>query len=79
MYLMTKLKPDGKTNTEDTNIANLIVREGLVAQKNFMVPQLIQVSIATADIDSGKASLEWQTPTNDGHHNYSTGLFRGHG
>jgi monodictyphenone polyketide synthase len=38
----------------------------LVAQKNTNVPQLIQVSIATADIDSGVAQLEWHTMTNDG-------------
>lgn len=43
-YLMTKLRPDSKTTTEDMNIANLVVREGLVAQKNTTVPQLIQVS-----------------------------------
>lgn len=42
------------------------MREGLVAQKNTNVPQLIQVSIATADIDSGVAQLEWHNVTNDG-------------
>lgn len=48
------------------NIANLVVREGLVAQKKTTVPQLIQVSITTADIDSGIANLEWHNLTNDG-------------
>ena len=47
-------------------ISNLVVREGLVAQKNRSVPQLIQVSISTADIDSGVAYLEWHNVTNDG-------------
>ncbi|KAG6358778.1 hypothetical protein INS49_012297 [Diaporthe citri] len=65
-YLISKLRPDNKTTTEDMNIANLVVREGLVAQKNTTVPQLIQVSITTADIDSGTASLEWHNLTNDG-------------
>lgn len=47
-------------------IANLVVREGLVAQKNTGVPQLIQVSIKTDDIDSGVADLEWQNVASDG-------------
>lgn len=48
------------------NISNLVVREGLVAQKNTNVPQLIQVSISTPDIDSGVAQLEWHSIANDG-------------
>lgn len=48
------------------NIANLVVREGLVAQKNTSVPQLIQISITTEDINLGTASLEWHILTNDG-------------
>lgn len=48
------------------NIANLVVCEGLLAQKNTAVPQLIQISIKTADINSGMASLEWHTRTNGG-------------
>lgn len=50
----------------DIDISNLTVREGLVAHKNTSVPQLIQVSIWTADINSGVAQLEWYTVTNDG-------------
>lgn len=65
-YLESKLRPDRKTTPEDMNITNLVMREGLVAQKNTTVPQLIQVSITTADIDSGTASLEWHNLTNDG-------------
>jgi iterative type I PKS product template protein len=37
-----------------------------VAQKNTNVPQLIQVSIDIADIDSGVAHLEWYNVANDG-------------
>ena len=48
------------------SVANLVVREGLVAQKNKGVPQLIQVSIKTDDIDSGVAKLEWHNVDNDG-------------
>jgi monodictyphenone polyketide synthase len=48
------------------SISNLVVREGLVAQKNTSVPQLIQISIATADIDSGVANLEWYNVSQDG-------------
>lgn len=51
---------------KDINIADPVVHQGLVAQKNTAVPQLIQVSITTADIDSGTASLDWHTLTNDG-------------
>lgn len=48
------------------NIVNLAVREGLVAQKNTKVPQLIQVTISTTDIDSGTAELQWHSVANDG-------------
>jgi monodictyphenone polyketide synthase len=58
-YLVDKLKPEKKIGVEDINIANLSVREGLVAQKNTSVPQLIQIAITTADIDAGTAQLEW--------------------
>lgn len=63
---MSKLRPGSKTTTEDMSITGLVVREGLVAQKKTTVPQLLQVSITTADIDSGTASLEWHNLTNDG-------------
>ncbi|KAK3291290.1 putative polyketide synthase [Chaetomium fimeti] len=65
-YLIDKLKPKSKVTMADINISNLVVREGLVAQNNTNVPQLIQVSIATTDIESGVAQLEWHTVTNDG-------------
>jgi monodictyphenone polyketide synthase len=65
-YLIGKLQPKDKTGVVDINISNLVVREGLVAQKNTNAPQLIQVSITTADINSGVAQLEWHTVTNDG-------------
>jgi monodictyphenone polyketide synthase len=48
------------------SIENLVVREGLVAQKNTNVPQLIQISITTDDIGSGIAQLEWHNVTQDG-------------
>lgn len=41
------------------NISNLEVLKGLVANKKTDVPQLIQVSIATSDIDSNVAELKW--------------------
>lgn len=41
------------------------VREGIVAQKNTNVPQMIQVSISTSNIDSGVANLEWHNLTSD--------------
>lgn len=65
-YLFSKLKPNEKANTVNMDISSLVVREGLVAQKNTNVPQLIQVTISTADINSGVANLEWHNLTNDG-------------
>lgn len=44
---------------------NLVVRQGIVAQKNTNVPQMIQISISTPNIDSGLASLEWHNLTPD--------------
>lgn len=44
----------------------MVVREGIVAQKNINVPQLIQVSISTSNIDLGVANLEWHNLTPDG-------------
>ena len=48
------------------SISDLVVREGLVAQKNTNVPQLIQISITTADIGLGRAQLEWHNVSQDG-------------
>ncbi|KAK4234621.1 polyketide synthase [Achaetomium macrosporum] len=68
-YLLNKLKPDSSKNhsAADIGISNLVVREGLVAQKNTTVPQLIQITVTTADIDSGSAHLEWHNLAPDGH------------
>ncbi|KAI0595125.1 putative polyketide synthase [Biscogniauxia sp. FL1348] len=57
-YLYKKLRPSTK-KLPCMNIANLEVLKGLVANKNPDVPQLIQVSIATSDIDSNVAELKW--------------------
>lgn len=46
-------------------VYNMSVREGIVAQKNTNVPQMIQVSISTSNIDSGVADLEWHNLTSD--------------
>ncbi|KAL2139756.1 hypothetical protein VTI28DRAFT_4708 [Corynascus sepedonium] len=51
-YLINKLRPNDKKEVSDIDISDLTVREGLVAHKNTNVPQLIQVSIWTADINS---------------------------
>lgn len=48
------------------NVANLEVLKGLVANKNTKKPQLIQVSIATEDIYSGVADLQWHNVQPDG-------------
>lgn len=48
------------------DISSLVVREGLVAQKNTSVPQLIRIAISTADITSGLAHLEWHNIAADG-------------
>lgn len=64
-YLIDKLKPKAK-DIVDIDISNLVVREGLVAQKNTSLPQLIQISITTEDINAGIAHLEWHNVANDG-------------
>lgn len=66
-YLINKLQPGSKFRIVDMDISQLVVREGLVAQKNTKVPQLIQVAISTADISSGVAHLEWHNIANDGY------------
>ncbi|RAL12385.1 non-reducing polyketide synthase tpcC [Aspergillus homomorphus CBS 101889] len=55
-YLYHKLIPDGEPHM---NIANLEVLQGLVAQESKQGPQLIRVSVSTADIRSGQAQLQW--------------------
>lgn len=48
------------------NIASLEVLKGLVANNNTDTPQLIQVSVATADIHSNTAELKWYKVHADG-------------
>ena len=63
-YLYTKLKPNGKK--VEMNVVNLEVLKGLVAQKNTKLPQLIRVSAATADINSGIINLKWHNVLSNG-------------
>jgi len=56
-YLYKKLKPSSKE--VHINIASLEVVKGLVANSNKNTPQLIQVSVTTADINSNMAELKW--------------------
>ncbi|KAJ0107608.1 hypothetical protein J7T55_007799 [Diaporthe amygdali] len=64
-YLIQKLRPGFKT-VADMDVRDLVVREGLVAQKNTRVPQLVQISISTQNVDAGVAHLEWHNLTNHG-------------
>jgi monodictyphenone polyketide synthase len=57
-YLYKKLKPSSKT-AAGMNVTNLEVLKGLVANSKADKPQLIQVSITTADINSRVAELTW--------------------
>ncbi|RMD39347.1 hypothetical protein DV735_g5786, partial [Chaetothyriales sp. CBS 134920] len=63
-YLHEKLSYS--TKDIHMNIANLEVLKGLVARKQVDQAQLIQVSIATADIHSGVADLQWHNFQPDG-------------
>ncbi|KAI0192448.1 hypothetical protein F4808DRAFT_475822 [Astrocystis sublimbata] len=63
-YLYSKLKPGSKDIA--INITNLEVTKGLVAQKNRDVPQTIQVSISTDDINSREAQVIWHNVDVDG-------------
>ncbi|KAH6629936.1 putative polyketide synthase, partial [Chaetomium sp. MPI-SDFR-AT-0129] len=47
------------------NIANLEVLKGLVARKSTTTPQLIRVSLSTADINTGVAQLHWHNVNDD--------------
>ncbi|KAJ5952332.1 uncharacterized protein N7479_010745 [Penicillium vulpinum] len=64
-YLVDNLKPKSK-DVVDMDITNLVVREGIVAQKNTSVPQLLQITITTEDINAGTAYLEWHNIAGDG-------------
>lgn len=48
------------------SVANLEVLKGLVAQKTARTPQLIQVSISSEDIHSGRARLLWHNVSANG-------------
>jgi len=48
------------------DISSLNVREGLVAQKNKSIPQLIRIAISTPDITSNLAHLAWHNVAADG-------------
>ncbi|KAK1751370.1 Non-reducing polyketide synthase aptA [Echria macrotheca] len=50
-----------------SNIANLVVTKGLVANKKKTVPQLIRISLVSANIATNTASLSWfnDNPTDD--------------
>ncbi|KAL5045376.1 hypothetical protein BDW71DRAFT_215228 [Aspergillus fruticulosus] len=63
-YLYEKLKPGSKEVHMD--ISSLEVRKGLVANKNPESQQLIQVSVATSNIDQNTAALEWYNVQADG-------------
>jgi monodictyphenone polyketide synthase len=63
-YLYKSLVPGTKSVSVD--IADLVVSKGLVAQKDTKTPQLIQVSITTADIHTRTAYLEWYNVQPDG-------------
>jgi iterative type I PKS product template protein len=61
-YLYKKLKPS--TKTVNIDIAHLHVVKGLVANSKATSPQLIQVSLTTADINSATAQASWYTVDN---------------
>lgn len=63
-YLSKKLGHQAKV--ANINIANLEVSKGLVAQKDSKLPQVIQVSAATTDINAGVVELVWQNVQRDG-------------
>lgn len=49
------------------DVSNLVVSKGLIAQKgSTTIPQLIQVTARTADIESGILDLTWQCVERDG-------------
>ncbi|KAI0191845.1 hypothetical protein EV127DRAFT_460961 [Xylaria flabelliformis] len=58
-YLYQKLRPDVKDRV-GMNIVNMVVSKALVAQKITTVPQIIQVSISTNDINAERSCLTWQ-------------------
>lgn len=66
-YLYENLRPDAKVGGApvDIEVYDMFVREGIVVQKDTKVPQMIQVSISTVNIDSGIANLEWHNLTSD--------------
>lgn len=63
-YLHGKLKK-GKGDVA-MDIVDLEVKRGLVANSKADSKQLIQVSITTTDIATGRASMQWHNVTDDG-------------
>ncbi|KAF2997726.1 putative PKS-like protein biosynthetic cluster [Neopestalotiopsis sp. 37M] len=63
-YLLKKMSPS--SGDIAMNVADLEVVKGLVAQKNTKVPQMIQVSISTENINAGTAQLRWQNVSAQG-------------
>ncbi|XPT01936.1 Non-reducing polyketide synthase PKS8-1 [Ascochyta lentis] len=64
-YLCRQLKRT--VQSANMNIANLAVTKGLVAQSSkAKTPQLIEVAVATANIDTDVMDLTWQTVSNAG-------------
>ncbi|KAF1957831.1 putative polyketide synthase [Byssothecium circinans] len=63
-YFYRKFFP--KAKDVEMNIANLFVEKGLIAQSSNKTPQLIQVTVSTADINSGLVDVTWQNVHNDG-------------
>ncbi|KAK6068450.1 beta-ketoacyl synthase domain-containing protein [Seiridium cupressi] len=63
-YLLKKMAPS--SGDVAMNVANLEVVKGLVAQKNTKVPQMIQVSISTQNINDYTAQLKWQSVSSQG-------------
>ncbi|KAK6222859.1 Type I Iterative PKS [Pestalotiopsis sp. IQ-011] len=58
-YLYKKINP--KAPKPCINVANLVVSKGLVAQKDRTKPQLLRVTLETADINTNHASLLWHS------------------
>ncbi|KAK8076008.1 hypothetical protein PG994_003280 [Apiospora phragmitis] len=64
-YLYKKMNPASNGDI-GMNIADLEVVKGLVAQKNTKVSQIIQVTLSTENISSGRAQLKWQNVNSAG-------------
>ncbi|KAL9111221.1 MAG: hypothetical protein Q9227_004299 [Pyrenula ochraceoflavens] len=63
-YLYKKLKP--RTKEVHMDVSSIEVLKGLVANSNPDTPQLIQVSVSTANIESNIAEMRWHNVHADG-------------